>query len=104
VHDILSHLIRRTSYVRRIPWIKGLFSDTPLTEAILLSFCRIPFLIRSILGRAANLRLFYLTDQLLDSASRIIARDVFRRVSVGHTSRRLIRRRLIASFLKTSAG
>jgi hypothetical protein len=58
-------LIRRTTYVRRIPCIKGLFSDTALTEPILLAFGGLPLHIRSIVGRAADLWVFYVTGQLL---------------------------------------
>ena len=42
VDDPLPDLVGGMTDVRKISWIKGLFSDTPLTEPILLSLSFIP--------------------------------------------------------------
>ena len=76
-------LIRRTTCVRRIPLIKGLFSDTPLAKPILFPFGSSPFRLGAVLGWAADARLFDRTDQLLDQTPRIVAGDVVCRGPVG---------------------
>src|SRR4051812_22352274 len=88
VDDVMPDLIRCTIDVRRNPCIKGLFSDTPLTEPILFAFSCELLHLRPIFGRATDLWLFYVTNQLLDAASGIIGGDVFGRVSIRHNEQK----------------